>query len=370
MNLPSSPSLSPPVVQVSGVSIVIPSYNGRHLLERFLPSVVASAVAYERQTQAPTEIIVVDDGSRDGTVDWLKTAYPERVQCLVQPANRGFSPACNLGFRAARFPIVWLLNNDIETSPNALLPLVPHFSEKEVFAVGCRAYRLGPTGERTTEIDGAGRVAEMVRGFWKVYRSYDLLPSYDRTAHGPLYTMMASGGYAAFSTEKLRTLGGFEELLAPFYWEDAELCYRAWKRGWTVRFEPESLVYHQASATIAHQFEPKAVSVVATRNRILMHWIHLHDTWWWMAHLFMLGLLLTGDAVQLKFHYWQALGQAWQRRRAARQRRWEEAAAALRSDREVIRIINEVTCRPGVATYKNAREYKEFQQKCHHLQKS
>ena len=99
-------------------------------------------------------------------------------------------------------------------------------------------------------------LGELVRGFWKVYRSFDLLPEYDRTAHGPLWTMMASGGYAAFDAAKLEALGGFEELLAPFYWEDAEICLRAWKRGWTVLYEPDSVVYHQSSATIPREFNP------------------------------------------------------------------------------------------------------------------
>lgn len=344
-----------------GVSIVIPSYNGQPLLERFLPSVVATARHYVEQRQAPTELIVVDDGSSDHTVEWLTKHYP-MVRCLAQPKNRGFSPACNTGFRAARYPIIWLLNNDIETTPTTLLPLVENFFDPKVFAVSCHAYRLNDRFEPTTEIDGAGRVAEIVRGFWKVYRSYDLLPNYDRKQHPPLYTMMASGGYVAFDSEKLKTLGGFEEILAPFYWEDAELCYRAWKCGWTVLYEPESLVYHRSSATIAEQFDQKVVNVIATRNRLMMHWIHLHDWRWWLMHLGMTFFLLMGNVLTGRFHYCRAWSQVWKHRKDLFDRRSAAQQTAVLNDRQVISLINEVISRPGVVTYKNAREYAQLQQ--------
>lgn len=331
------------------VSVVIPTYKGKALLARFLPSVVTALRRYTAATGAPVEILVVDDGSQDDTVDWLTAAAFDFVRVLALPVNRGFAPTCNRGFAAARHELIWLLNNDIEVTPDALLPLVAHFATPTVFAVASRALRLG-----SDAIDGAGRLGQCVRGYWKVFEGYDVLPD----ALPPdvvLPTFAASGGYSLFDAAKLRTLGGFDELLAPFYWEDVELCYRAWKRGWEVRYEPRSLVFHQSSATIKSRFAARAVEITATRNRLLMHWIHLHDARWWLAHLVMTGLLLLADAVARR-GYWDAFRQAWACREAAFQRRREEQAHSRRTDRDVAAVFAAVRRRPYVKTFRSPAE--------------
>lgn len=326
------------------VSVVIPTYNGKALLARFLPSVVTALRNYTAATGAPVEILVVDDGSQDDTVEWLTAVAFDFVRVIALSVNRGFAPTCNRGFAAAHHDLIWLLNNDIQVTPDALFPLVEHFSTPTVFAVASRALRLG-----SDAIDGAGRLGRCVRGYWKVFEGYDVFPD-EMPPEAILPTFVASGGYSLFDAAKLRALGGFEELLAPFYWEDVELCYRAWKRGWEVRYEPRSLVFHQSSATIKACFEARTIEVAATRNRMLMHWIHLHDTRWWLAHLAMTGLLLLADIVTQR-GYWQAFRQAWAYRQLAFQRRREEQAHCRRTDREVAAIFATVRQRHYVKTF-------------------
>ncbi len=331
------------------VSVVIPTYKGKALLARFLPSVVTALHTYTTATGAPVEILVVDDGSQDDTVDWLTATAFDFVRVLALPVNRGFAPTCNQGFAAARHDLIWLLNNDIEVTPDALFPLVEHFSTPTVFAVASRAQRLGRDA-----IDGAGRLGRCVRGYWKVFEGYDVFPA-EMPPGAILPTFAASGGYSLFDAAKLRALGGFEELLAPFYWEDIELCYRAWKRGWEVRYEPRSLVFHQSSATIRSRFEARAIEVTSARNRLLMHWIHLHDPRWWLAHLAMTGLLLLADVVTRR-GYWEAFRQAWACRRVAFRRRREEQSHCRRTDREVAAIFAAVRQRPYVQTFRSPAE--------------
>jgi len=117
------------------VSIVIPTWNGRHLLERFLPSVFVAADRYRAASGFDVEIVVVDDGGTDDTAFWLATSYPGRVELLMKRQNEGFSHACNTGFRHAKHPIVLLLNNDVEVEPDFIAPLVGHFGVDDVFAV-------------------------------------------------------------------------------------------------------------------------------------------------------------------------------------------------------------------------------------------
>ncbi len=114
------------------VSLVLPSWNGRALLERNLPSVREALAAHP----AGGEAIVVDDGSGDGTSAWIATAHPW-ARCLVRAENQGFGAAVNHGVAAARHGIVVLLNNDVRVEERFLEPLTAAFASGggRIFAV-------------------------------------------------------------------------------------------------------------------------------------------------------------------------------------------------------------------------------------------
>src|ERR1035437_4651454 len=125
-------------------SLVIPNWNGRDLLERFLPSWVAAIASHPG-----SEIIVVDNGSSDGSADWVRSHYPE-VQVLALPKNLGFGGGSNAGFREARNDIAVLLNSDMRVEPDFLAPLLAGFTDEAVFAVSCQIY-LGSESKRREE---------------------------------------------------------------------------------------------------------------------------------------------------------------------------------------------------------------------------
>ena len=120
----------------SDVSIVIPTWNGIDLLKRFLPSVITAAERYSKRTGCRVEIIVVDDGGTDESYNWL-LAQRERIKrqndnasaqlielsALRNDLNHGFGATTNKGISSARFPLVFLLNNDVEVNEDAILPL-------------------------------------------------------------------------------------------------------------------------------------------------------------------------------------------------------------------------------------------------------
>jgi O-antigen biosynthesis protein len=337
------------------VSIVIPNWNGRALLAEFLPSVIAAAEKYREQTGAESEIIVVDDASTDDSVAWLSKNYNSTVRVVAREQNGGFAGASNSGFRAARHPFVLLLNNDILVEPDAIAPLLAHFDDGKVFAVCCKAFRLG-----TDLFDGAGKLGRFSKGSWRVFLSYDILPARLPASPSPFYSFVASGGYSAFDREKLIALGGFCELLSPFYWEDVDLCYRAWKRGWTIHYEPSSIVYHKSSATIGQKFKPRHVRIISERNRLLMHWMNLHDRRWFALHLFWLAIKLCGAIFSLDRVMWSAFLSALSQLPEALRIRSSERAEQTRTDREIDNLFAQVAEAEWAMVIRNEQDYYRY----------
>jgi GT2 family glycosyltransferase len=325
------------------VSIVIPNWNGRNLLQRFLPSVSIAASRYQEQFGKKVEIVVVDDGSTDDSVGWFTREYGEapRMYLVVRPKNGGFVPAANSGFAAVRHRIVFLINNDVSVSPDAIAPLVRHFEDEKVFAVCCKAYRI-----ETNEVDGAGKLGTFKNGFWRVFENYEIRDEQKSHPGRRWPSFFGSGGYTAYDGNKLSLLGGFNKLLAPYYWEDVEICYRAWKRGWVVEYEPESTVYHLGSATMKKEIPEARLRVASERNRLLMTWVNLHDSFWFSQHVAWLGLKLLGAALTLDLQMWRSFYQALCRLPEVLPARRIERSASVRSDREIAAIFENI----GVST--------------------
>ncbi len=334
------------------VSIVIPSWNGLHLLRENLPSVQAAAEFYEQVARAPTEIIVVDDGSRDETVARLPVEFPRAI-LVRSPRNRGFAAACNLGFQRSSSNLVALLNNDVQIHRDYLLYKAGHFSDDQVFAVTARVFDWDSPIFTT-----GGRYAKFRRGFWSVYFNYDVDPQEgeDWIARGRLLSAYAIGGFATYERRKLSRIGGFNELLSPFHWEDVDLSYRAWKRGWEVRYEPRSRARHRTSATINSHYEQRVVEAVSLRNRLLFHWINLHSRDYLARHLAGLLILLLTRVLVLDVRFYGAFLSALGHLPQVVRLRREERRHALRSDRELARILRRFFVEAPVHVYYNQRD--------------
>ncbi len=258
------------------VSIVIPTWNGRELLKRFLPSVVDAL----RNWPGGGEIVVADDGGTDSTPEFLAAEFPS-VRVVRSPVNRGFAGAANMGMAAARNRITVLLNNDVEVENNFLEPLVRWFEDSKTFAVCARSLDW----DRSTFRDG-GKAGYWKRGFWRVWRNYEVARGQETKPPEQWPSIYGSGGFTAFSRDKWLALGGLDELFAPFNWEDTDICYRALKRGWHVLYEPESVVYHSPNTTIGSTTKRLRVRFISRRNRLLFHWKNLTDGGMLAANIF------------------------------------------------------------------------------------
>jgi GT2 family glycosyltransferase/glycosyltransferase involved in cell wall biosynthesis len=252
-------------------SIVIPNWNGRDLLEKYLPSVTASI-----EHLPGSEIIVVDNGSDDGSAAFVAERFPQ-VRVLSLDRNLGFGGGSNAGFRAAKNDIVVLLNSDMRVEPDFLSPLLAGFTDEKTFAVACQIFFSDPNKIREetglTEAwwsQGALRVRHRADASIK-----DVFPCF-----------YGGGGSCAYDRDKFLELGGFDHLLAPFYLEDTDLGYMAWKRGWKVLYQPASVVYHEHRGTIGKKFSNAYIQSILQKNFLLFTWKNIHDWRRVLSHFF------------------------------------------------------------------------------------
>ena len=165
-----------------------------------------------------------------------------------------------------------------------------------------------------------------------------------------LYSMFAGGGAAMFDRKKFLDIGGFESLLSPFYWEDVELSYRAWKRGYTILYEPRSVVYHRLSSTIG-KFNKRNVRKIDQRNRLVYHWIDLHDGPMLASHAMWVLLLAISAPLRLKPEFVSSCFGALKLLPRILKRRREEKRLARRSDPELFGLFTDVEQRKDLFAF-------------------
>jgi GT2 family glycosyltransferase len=246
-------------------SIIVLNWNGKELLAQGLPSILEAVHVDGR----PHEILVVDNGSSDGSVEYVEKCFPE-VRVLALKENLGFAGGNNAGVRAAQHEIVVLLNNDMVVDPGFLCPLLKGFGP-DTFAVASQIHLQDP-GKRREE---TGKTAAVFRRGMIDYSHREVsLPPYPRNQY-PVF--WAGGGSSAFHREKFLLLGGFRSIYSPAYVEDADLSYQAWKAGWEVLLVPDSIVYHKHRSSTAKRFSPSQLQTLLLRNQFLFIWKNIHS---------------------------------------------------------------------------------------------
>jgi len=233
----TAPAAEPGPPLPEGISVVIPSRNGRDLLARMLPEVVR---------QRPAEVIVVDNGSDDGSSDFLAREFPT-VIVEKSAAPLSFAKAVNCGIRRARFSHVCLLNNDMVIAPGFFDALRRPFDEiPDLFSSTAQIFF--PPGQRRQE---TGKAVMPSRREPTDFPVTCFLPL-EGEDHS--YVLYGSGGCSLFDTRKLRVLGSFDEIYEPAYVEDLDLGVRAWERGWPNVFAAGAQVVHDHRTTTSRYY--------------------------------------------------------------------------------------------------------------------
>lgn len=251
-------------------SIVIPNWNGRDLLEKYLPFLLTAISG-----NPENEILVVDNASSDDSVEFLRTAYSQ-IKVLKLAQNLGFAGAANTGVEQARNDIVVLLNNDMRVEPDFLAPLLENFTDPLVFAISSQIF----LADRFRRREETG----LTEVWWESGRlrvSHRIDPDLE-VAYPCAY---AGGGSSAFDRKKFLELGGFDSLFHPFYYEDTDLGVLAWKRGWKVFYQPASVVHHEHRGTIGKSFQTTFIERVVHQNALLYCWKNVHDWGMLASHL-------------------------------------------------------------------------------------
>jgi len=237
----------------------------------------------------PYEIIVVDDCSTDGSVEFIKSAYPEII-LVVNRENKGFSYACNRGIEIAKCQLILLLNSDVKLSANYFEHQWKYFMRWDTFGVMGRITDM--TGEK---IQDAARLPK-----WNGFKLKTDYFYYTRAEGDRLYTLYLSGANALIDAEKLKEMGGFNELFSPFYCEDMELSMRAWVLKWKCYYEHNSVCQHMVSASTKNYAPAKKIKSIYFRNRLYFQAIYLNGLplvgWFLQVTLFdLLPRLIIGQ---------------------------------------------------------------------------
>ncbi len=241
------------------ISIVIPNWNGAEKLSKHLPNVLVAA-----KYSHVSEIIVADDASTDNSLEVLATDFPE-IKVVKREKNGGFASNVNFGVSYTDADFIVLLNSDASPKKDFLDAVLPHFNNKEVFAVGCNT---GGSWARADFKDGY---------FWHNQASDKPKESHQ--------TLWVSGGSGIFRKSVWDELGGLDTLFDPFYEEDLDLGYRATKRGYINLWEPKSVVEHyREEGVIAQNFKQDKINKIAQRNQLIFIWKNITSSQLFTQH--------------------------------------------------------------------------------------
>lgn len=319
------------------ISVIIVNWNGRAHLEVCLTSVL-------RQTLAGVEIIVIDNGSTDDSIAFMRDRFGDAVRVIAQHDNLGYGAGVNAGIRVARGRYLLALNNDTELDPHCLRALV-ETADRYPNAGSCAPKILSFT--QRDVIDNVGHLFYpdgLTRGRGRLEVDHG---QYEQ----PEEIISPSGCAVLLRRAMLVDVGLFDDDYFA-YCEDTDLGLRARLAAWTCRYVPGAIVYHRYSASAAEYSPLKAFLV--ERNRVwtavkcLPAWLLLLSPLFTVVRFAaqawgaltgrgaagrftashsrrgLLGVLLRAEIAAVR-----GLPTMWQRRRTIQRRRRVPASAAI-----------------------------------------
>jgi GT2 family glycosyltransferase len=248
------------------VSIIILNYNGKRFIRPCLDSVL-------NETYYPKEIIFVDNGSSDGSIQ-VAREYEDRMTIVENGENYGFPKGCNLGFELARGEIIVLLNMDTVVTENWLRPLVDSLvNDPQIAMTGSKL--LFPDSNRIQFAGGKMKPNGLTHHYG--YGEFD-----SEKFNQPREVDYLTGASVAIRRDVFEQLGCLDEGF-PLYFEDLDFSCQVKKAGYTILFQPKSVVYHyETYGTVKESF---AYFYKYHRGRIRFMIKHFGFRYFWKTFL-------------------------------------------------------------------------------------
>lgn len=254
-------------------TIIIPNYNGLKFMEMCMS-------ALEKQTCKDFEILVVDNGSTDRSVEWLKE---NEIPSIFLPENTGFSGAVNVGIKASKTPFVILLNNDTEAKEGYVEALIREIERSpKIFSVSPKMIQL----YHKELMDDGGDMYSIMG--WAYQRGVGQeIERYNRACN----VFSACAGAAIYRREVFEEIGYFDEMHFA-YLEDIDVGYRAKIAGYYNRYCPSAEIYHVGSGTSGSKYNEFKVRLAA-RNNVYLNYKNMPG-WQLLLNSIPIGLGILG----------------------------------------------------------------------------
>lgn len=271
------------------VNIIILNYNGRKLLEKYLPSIIKAS----KKSMHHCIVSIIDNKSEDDSTAFVRKNYSDVI--LYEASENKVLCSFNEYLKKIDDNIVIFLNNDIRVDEGFVDPLVSHFEDKDVLFVAPKEYSMSGIYQ--------GNLNRLVFKFGLLYtavqkENYDKA-QYDSSVHG-----------GAFDRAKFLELGGYDDLYLPGIFEDLDLCYRGWKRGWKGIYEPKSFYYHEGSTSFNEVYGQRIKRLLAFRNTFLFFWKNITSNGMFLTHVICLPILLLFNILRGRWLFIKGFFQA------------------------------------------------------------
>lgn len=267
------------------IEILVLNYNGEDLLRECLPSVVEAS----KNSSCPCSVTVVDNGSCDGSLEYLAKNF-KNVKIFKASKNNVLC-SYNEVLSGMSNDFVILLNNDVKVEKNFVDPLVNMIQRhSDALLVGSKILSFDKT-----IYEGARSKPFLRMGIFTAISRY---AGHEKDMDLPGLT--AQSAFGLFDRNKFLKLGGFDELYLPGIMEEADLCYRAYKMGYRCYYQPLSLIYHKGQVTFKKYYGKKQALAIAHRNSFMFVWKNITDSAFLINHFLFLPLKLISSLLRFK----------------------------------------------------------------------
>lgn len=243
------------------ISVIIPSLNGRKYFDEFLSSVIKEC----ESTPYKAEIVIVDDGSEDGSIAYLESTASDILK-PYKNIKKGACSARNYAVSKSSGRYLLFLDNDVIIEKGFFEKIVPLFNDSSVGAIACAGYQY----DSRKQIDGI-KLLKFKRGFFRF--TSNILNKNMKEGLNEYLSFGVQGAYFACRKDVFNEVCGISELFEPYLLEETDLMYKILKHGYKILYQPDTKPLHKWGGTIASKVSPRT-KYLSVRNKYLFNFIH------------------------------------------------------------------------------------------------